>query len=124
VAEEAVLRNFSPPKFPANREKYREFREFSMKIPSSFSVSISFNGVCLTNGPKHNREFLEGIREFNLPVNGFVLLPHTAPWLSDYVAELTGFPGTKFDDQVDSTTQALLFLKILSPLEVFLRAYA
>jgi len=43
--------------------------------------------------------------------NGSVVLPRHAPWLSDYVAELTGFPGTKFDDQVDSTTQALQFLK-------------
>jgi hypothetical protein len=38
-------------------------------------------------------------------------LPRHATWLADYVAELTGFPGTKFDDQVDSTTQALQFLK-------------
>jgi predicted phage terminase large subunit-like protein len=43
--------------------------------------------------------------------NGAVLLPKTAPWLNDYVAELTGFPGTKFDDQVDSTTQALQYLQ-------------
>jgi hypothetical protein len=43
--------------------------------------------------------------------NGHVLLPRHASWLADYVAELTGFPGTKFDDQVDSTTQALQFLK-------------
>jgi predicted phage terminase large subunit-like protein len=43
--------------------------------------------------------------------NGHVFLPQRAPWLADYVAELTGFPGTKFDDQVDSTTQALQFLK-------------
>jgi predicted phage terminase large subunit-like protein len=43
--------------------------------------------------------------------NGHVLLPRQAPWLADYVAELTGFPGTKFDDQVDSTTQALQYLK-------------
>jgi predicted phage terminase large subunit-like protein len=43
--------------------------------------------------------------------NGHVLLPRHALWLPDYVAELTGFPGTKFDDQVDSTTQALQFLK-------------
>jgi predicted phage terminase large subunit-like protein len=43
--------------------------------------------------------------------NGRVLLPRRAPWLNDYVAELTGFPGTKFNDQVDSTTQALQFLK-------------
>ena len=25
----------------------------------------------------------------------------------EYVVELVGFPGTKYDDQVDSTTQAL-----------------
>ncbi len=39
--------------------------------------------------------------------SGRVLLPSTAPWLAEYVRELTTFPGTKFDDQVDSTTQAL-----------------
>ena len=39
--------------------------------------------------------------------SGRVLLPQTAPWLDDYVAELTGFPGTRHDDQVDATTQAL-----------------
>jgi predicted phage terminase large subunit-like protein len=43
--------------------------------------------------------------------NGNIFLPRHAHWLADYVAELTGFPGTKFDDQVDSTTQALQFLK-------------
>jgi phage terminase large subunit-like protein len=35
--------------------------------------------------------------------NGFVLLPRSTAWLADYVTELTGFPGAKFDDQVDST---------------------
>ncbi len=39
--------------------------------------------------------------------SGRVLLPQTAPWLDDYVAELVGFPGSRHDDQVDSTTQAL-----------------
>jgi predicted phage terminase large subunit-like protein len=43
--------------------------------------------------------------------NGLVFLPRNAPWLADYVAELTGVPGTKHDDQVDSTTQALDHLK-------------
>jgi predicted phage terminase large subunit-like protein len=39
--------------------------------------------------------------------NGRVLSPENAPWLDDYIVELIGFPGTKQDDQVDSTTQAL-----------------
>ena len=43
--------------------------------------------------------------------NGRVLLPTRAPWLSDYVNELTSFPGTRYDDQVDSTTQALDHLR-------------
>jgi predicted phage terminase large subunit-like protein len=42
--------------------------------------------------------------------DGRVRLPEEAPWLDEYVRELTGFPGSKFDDQVDSTTQALDFM--------------
>jgi predicted phage terminase large subunit-like protein len=38
---------------------------------------------------------------------GFVYLPRDAPWLSEYMHELTTFPGAKNDDQVDSTSQAL-----------------
>lgn len=43
--------------------------------------------------------------------NGLVFLPRTAAWLGDYVTELTSFPGSKYDDQVDSTTQALDYLR-------------
>jgi predicted phage terminase large subunit-like protein len=39
--------------------------------------------------------------------NGRVLMPRRASWLADYLNELTSFPGSKYDDQVDSTTQAL-----------------
>jgi predicted phage terminase large subunit-like protein len=39
--------------------------------------------------------------------NGRVLLPRRASWLAGYVSELTSFPGSKHDDQVDATTQAL-----------------
>lgn len=39
--------------------------------------------------------------------NGVVRLPSEAPWLSEYVRELTAFPNAKHDDQVDSTSQAL-----------------
>jgi predicted phage terminase large subunit-like protein len=38
---------------------------------------------------------------------GRVLLPRDAPWLSTYVNELLGFPNSRYDDQVDSTSQAL-----------------
>ena len=39
--------------------------------------------------------------------NGFVFVPETAPWLAEYIEEIVGFPGTRHDDQVDSTSQAL-----------------
>jgi predicted phage terminase large subunit-like protein len=38
---------------------------------------------------------------------GLVFLPKQAPWLFDYQAELFAFPNVRFDDQVDSTSQAL-----------------
>ena len=41
---------------------------------------------------------------------GFVKLPQQATWLDAYVLELTTFPKGKFDDQVDSTAQALEWL--------------
>jgi predicted phage terminase large subunit-like protein len=39
--------------------------------------------------------------------SGFVYLPKAAPWLAQYVSEITTFPYGKHDDQVDSTSQAL-----------------
>jgi predicted phage terminase large subunit-like protein len=41
---------------------------------------------------------------------GQVLLPREAPWLAAYISELLTFPGSKHDDQVDSTSQALAWL--------------
>jgi len=43
--------------------------------------------------------------------NGFVYLPEKAPWLSQYVHELVTFPNGKHDDQADSTSQALDWIK-------------
>jgi len=47
----------------------------------------------------------------NLIENGWVYLPEEAAWLSEYVNELTIFPNGKYDDQVDSTSQALDWIK-------------
>jgi predicted phage terminase large subunit-like protein len=40
-----------------------------------------------------------------------VYLPSEAPWLAEYLHELTTFPFGKYDDQVDSTSQALAWTK-------------
>ena len=43
--------------------------------------------------------------------NGFVHLPIEAHWLPDYLSELMMFPNGRYDDQVDSTAQALAWAK-------------
>jgi predicted phage terminase large subunit-like protein len=44
--------------------------------------------------------------------NGFVHLPESAHWLPDYLHEFAMFPAGRYDDQVDSTAQALAWTKI------------
>jgi predicted phage terminase large subunit-like protein len=51
--------------------------------------------------------------------NGFVLLRRNAPWLADYTKELTSFPGSRHDDQVDSTTQFLDYIRQNDDLEIW-----
>jgi predicted phage terminase large subunit-like protein len=43
--------------------------------------------------------------------NGFVYLPDQAPWLHDYLHEMATFPKGRYDDQCDSTSQALDWIK-------------
>jgi predicted phage terminase large subunit-like protein len=43
--------------------------------------------------------------------NGMVFLPEKAPWLNAYLHELVTFPRGKFNDQADSTSQALDWAK-------------
>jgi predicted phage terminase large subunit-like protein len=52
--------------------------------------------------------------------NGFVYIPDRAPWLGEYLHELTTFPNGKYDDQADSTSQALDWFKQCSPRYTFL----
>jgi phage terminase large subunit-like protein len=43
--------------------------------------------------------------------NGFVFVPNQASWLAEYLHELETFPKGRYDDQVDSTSQALEWIK-------------
>jgi predicted phage terminase large subunit-like protein len=47
----------------------------------------------------------------NLIENGLVYIPEKASWLPEYLHEIAVFPNGKFDDQVDSTSQALGWIK-------------
>ena len=46
--------------------------------------------------------------------SGLAYLPDFAPWLYDYIEELSTFPGGENDDQVDSTSQALKYFQLKS----------
>jgi predicted phage terminase large subunit-like protein len=43
--------------------------------------------------------------------NGFVRVPEAAPWLAQYLHEMTVFPHGRHDDQVDATAQLLDWFK-------------
>lgn len=47
----------------------------------------------------------------NIIENGSVFLPENAVWLPEYLHELTTFPKGNYDDQADSTSQALDWIK-------------
>lgn len=38
---------------------------------------------------------------------GDIVLPRTAPWLADFIAEIIGFPNARHDDQADALSQLL-----------------
>jgi predicted phage terminase large subunit-like protein len=51
---------------------------------------------------------------------GKVLLPESAPWLSDFLDELFAFPTGSHSDIVDSLTQALNYFRELSKVRLYL----
>src|SRR6476619_1780483 len=55
--------------------------------------------------------------------NGFVYIPEAAPWLAEYLHELTVFPKGKHYDQVDSTAQFLDWFKKPYPGQAILEYY-
>jgi hypothetical protein len=72
----------------------------------------------LIDGPLGRRFFgrqvgdiLHPARESATSLANKVLLPKDAAWLHDFIAEVTGFPGSRYADQVDWTTQALGYLR-------------
>jgi predicted phage terminase large subunit-like protein len=50
---------------------------------------------------------------------GRALLPESAPWLADFMDEVSSFPAAPHDDQVDALTQALNYSREANPGGVF-----
>jgi predicted phage terminase large subunit-like protein len=56
--------------------------------------------------------------------SGLVYLPESALWLPDFEAELFAFPGSRYDDQCDSVSQALSDHSFRSPIKISAEALA
>ena len=50
---------------------------------------------------------------------GDVRFPRQAPWLADYISELTGFPAMRHDDQVDATAMYLAWITGEKPMDLY-----
>lgn len=106
-------------------QQLREMRMLTNKWPEAVTkvVEAKANGPAIINTLKRE---IPGIIPF-MPMgskvarayavsstfeSGNVYIPDRsiAPWVEDYVTELTRFPTAKHDDRVDSTTQALLHI--------------
>ena len=66
---------------------------------------------CTPSGNKQQRLMLNT----GIIARGRMRIPQQAPWLKDYIAELITFPRGQYADQVDSTTQALEWIKNTPP---------
>jgi len=103
----------------AVQEQYRLYNPSTILIEEKASgtqllqdlLSLGLLRVKAYNPPAGSDKIMRLVAQSAVFENGGVFLPHTGPWVGEYVRELTGFPGTKFDDQVDSTTQALDYLR-------------
>jgi phage terminase large subunit-like protein len=56
--------------------------------------------------PEHDKETRMAVASAKLEA-GQVYLPERAPWLPELEVELFSFPGSIYDDQIDSISQAL-----------------
>lgn len=54
--------------------------------------------------PAGNDKLMRLYAQTALFENGQIFLPQQATWLEEYRNDLISFPGSKYDDQVDSTT--------------------
>lgn len=70
--------------------------------------------------PQHDKETRMAAASAKIEA-GQVFLLARAPWLAELEAELLSFPGSRYDDQVDSVSQALNYL---SGREVWARPWA
>jgi predicted phage terminase large subunit-like protein len=71
--------------------------------------------ACKPEGDKNTRLFAQASRL----EAGEVVVPRTAPWVADFIAEIVAAPNGRFDDQPDALAQLLANTSIEEPLRIF-----
>ena len=113
---------------------WRQRVEYPLVKKAIYSMYHRWPGTCkiLIENRTSGKSIVKDLQQTNLPIlpitepgskqiramsvsgvieAGKVFIPETATWLQDYETELIQFPLGKHDDQVDSTVQALEYLK-------------
>ena len=93
--------------------RYRPDRLLIEDAASGQSLIQQIADLCSETGVMPMRIRPEGdkVLRFELQANkikaGQVVLPHTGPWVLDFLNEATRFPGVRHDDQADALAQLL-----------------
>ena len=101
----------------AVREQYEQFRPSVVLIEDKASGTqliqeLTREGLyAVTRYKPQSDKVMRMHAQTAMIENGFVRLPEKAPWLAQYLNELTVFPNGRHDDQVDSTSQMLDWFK-------------
>lgn len=93
-------------RWPAATEKYIEDEANGPAIISSMQKEI---GGLIAVAPNWGSKYARFLATQPYWKAGNVYVPEddAAEWVPEYIAEITGFPSSETDDQVDSTSQAL-----------------
>jgi predicted phage terminase large subunit-like protein len=99
------------------REQYERFRPSAVLIEDKASGTqliqeLTREGLyAVTRYQPQSDKIMRMHAQTAMIENGFVHVPDAAPWLAQYLHEMTVFPNGKHDDQVDSTAQMLDWFK-------------
>ena len=69
--------------------------------------SLRNSGLNIVPMPVREGKEARAMRHVSAFEAGRVYLPESAPWLAEFLSELLAFSHSRYDDQVDSLTQAL-----------------
>src|SRR6516162_1886635 len=96
----------------AVREQYERFRPSVVPIEDKASGTqliqeLTREGLhAVTRYQPRSDKIMRMHAQTAMIENGFVRVPDKAPWLAQYLDEMTVFPNGRHDDQVDSTAQS------------------